>query len=93
MASGSVQHRVQASLTSSVTLQKTTGSIEAKWSDDYPYQKLTSISPAGKAVAIGTTDDVVSVYSYPELQAGHSMQMENEVVDVHWGGEDGRTVS
>jgi prolactin regulatory element-binding protein len=80
-------------LINSIALQKSTGSIDAKWSDDYPYQKLTSISPAGTAIAIGTTDNVVSVYAYPDLTGGQSLKMEHEVVDLHWGGDEGRTVS
>lgn len=83
----------RCSLTSRITSQKSAGSIDAKWSDDYPYQKLTSISPAGTAIAIGTTDNVVSVYSYPGLQGGQKLEMEHELVDIHWGGDEGNTVS
>lgn len=76
-----------------ISLQKSTGSIDTAWSDDYPYQKHTAISPSGTAIVAGTTDDVVSVYSYPDLQGGQNLKMEHEVVDLHWGGEDGKTVS
>lgn len=75
-----------------ISLQKSTGSIDTAWSDDYPYQKHTAISPSGTAIVAGTTDDVVSVYSYPDLQGGQNLKMEHEVVDLHWGGEDGKTL-
>ncbi|WWD05890.1 hypothetical protein V865_003974 [Kwoniella europaea PYCC6329] len=64
--------------------------IQAEWSDDYPYQKLTSLSPSSRLLVIGTTDDKVTLLHYPSLDiAVPSFQTDSELVDLDWGGEDG----
>ncbi|WVW81734.1 hypothetical protein I302_103730 [Kwoniella bestiolae CBS 10118] len=64
--------------------------IQAEWSDDYPYQKLTTLSPSSKILAIGTTDDRVTLLHYPSLDiALPSFQTDSELADLDWGGEDG----
>lgn len=51
-------------------------------------QKLTSVSPNGKLLALGTTDDVVNILHLPSLEsAGPSISLDAELVDLDWGGE------
>ncbi|WWC58074.1 uncharacterized protein I303_100609 [Kwoniella dejecticola CBS 10117] len=64
--------------------------IQAEWSDDYPYQKFTSLSPSSKLLAIGTTDDKVTLLSYPSLDiVVPTFGVDDELVDLDWGGENG----
>ena len=57
-------------------------------------QKLTAISPTSKLVAVGTTDDKVSILNLPNLEeAASTISLESELVDLHWGGKDGEWVS
>lgn len=45
-------------------------------------------------MAVGTTDNRVAVLHYPSLEpAVPVLQHKSEVVDLDWGGEDGRWVS
>ena len=91
-----------------IQLKKTAGTIRAKWSDDYPYQvgpyrhvagdtdrqKLTAISPSAEFVAVGTTDDSVSLLTFPSLEtAAPTISLESELVDLDWGGAQGEWVS
>ncbi|CAD6573257.1 MAG: hypothetical protein TREMPRED_000761, partial [Tremellales sp. Tagirdzhanova-0007] len=64
--------------------------IEAAWSDDYPYQKLTAISPSSSLVAVGTTENKVSLLHLPSLQSAlPALSVDAELVDINWGGKDG----
>jgi len=97
-----------AILISRIQLKKTAGTIRAEWSDDYPYQvgpdghfagdtdrqKLTAISPSSEFVAVGTTDDSVSLLTFPSLEtAAPTISLESELVDLDWGGAQGEWVS
>lgn len=90
-----------------IQLKKAAGTIQAKWSDDYPYQvrrasldrsvahwqKLTAISPLSDLVAVGTTDDEVSLLTFPLLAtAATTISLDSELVDLDWGGEKGEWV-
>ncbi|KAK8845425.1 hypothetical protein IAR55_006138 [Kwoniella newhampshirensis] len=64
--------------------------IDAAWSDDYPYQKLTSLSPNSSFVAVGTTDDKVSLLHFPSLEVAiPPFATDAELVDLDWGGPKG----
>ncbi|ORX34646.1 WD40-repeat-containing domain protein [Kockovaella imperatae] len=68
--------------------------IEAEWSDDYPYQKITCLSPSFEFVAVGTTtnsgtEGQVAILRFPELEPVHVLRPDGELVDVDWGGADG----
>ncbi|WWD22371.1 hypothetical protein CI109_106862 [Kwoniella shandongensis] len=64
--------------------------IDAAWSDDYPYQKLTSLSPSSSFIVVGTTDDKVSLLHFPSLEiAIPPFSTDAELVDLDWGGPDG----
>lgn len=64
--------------------------IEAAWSDDYPYQRFTALSPSSSLVAIGTTDNKVSFLRFPSLEpAVPTLSVDDELVDLDWGGKDG----
>jgi hypothetical protein len=82
--------------------------ITASWSDDYPYQvrlshpnrarandqKLTALAPAMDLIAIGTTDNRVSILRYPSLESvAPVIELKSELVDLHWGGKEGKWVS
>jgi len=82
--------------------------ISASWSDDYPYQacllytdissandqKLTALAPAMALIAIGTTDNRVSILRYPSLEAVVPViELKSELVDLNWGGKEGKWVS
>jgi prolactin regulatory element-binding protein len=82
--------------------------ITASWSDDYPYQacleyadtssangqKLTALAPAMDLIAIGTTDNRVSILRYPSLEAVVPViELKSELVDLNWGGKEGKWVS
>jgi prolactin regulatory element-binding protein len=57
-------------------------------------QKLTAISTTSALVAIGTTDDKVSILRYPSLEpAAEGIELDTELVDLDWGGEGGEWVS
>ncbi|KAK1926221.1 quinon protein alcohol dehydrogenase-like superfamily [Papiliotrema laurentii] len=72
-------------------LKQSKGTIKAEWSDDYPYQKLTAISPDSRLVAVGTTDNQVSVLSFPSLEVATStINVDSELVDLDWGGSSGQ---
>ncbi|WWC85756.1 uncharacterized protein L201_000622 [Kwoniella dendrophila CBS 6074] len=73
-----------------VDLVKGQNTIQAEWSDDYPYQKLTALSPSSRLLAIGTTDDKVTLLNYPSLEiAIPTFETDSELVDLDWGGENG----
>jgi hypothetical protein len=56
-------------------------------------QKLTAISPGADLIAVGTTDDQVSVLTFPSLtSAATTISLESELVDLDWGGRDGEWV-
>ncbi|KIR30045.1 prolactin regulatory element-binding protein [Cryptococcus deuterogattii 99/473] len=82
--------------------------IEADWSDDYPYQvgpskilaavnhterriqKFTVLSPSYKLLAVGSTDDRVSILHFPSLEpAVPAFSTDSELVDLDWGGPEG----
>ncbi|WVQ91407.1 hypothetical protein IAS59_005205 [Cryptococcus gattii] len=64
--------------------------IEADWSDDYPYQKFTVLSPSSKLLAVGSTDDRVSILHFPSLEpAVPAFSTDSELVDLDWGGPEG----
>lgn len=64
--------------------------IEADWSDDYPYQKFTALSPSSKLLAVGSTDDRVSILHFPSLEpAVPAFSTDSELVDLDWGGPGG----
>ncbi|WWC66884.1 uncharacterized protein I206_100791 [Kwoniella pini CBS 10737] len=88
---GNNQHcRVYKYSEESVEFVKGQKTIQAEWSDDYPYQKLTSLSPSNKFLAIGTTDDKVTLLNYPSLDIIiPTFGVDDELVDLDWGGEDG----
>jgi prolactin regulatory element-binding protein len=88
-----------------VSGQKT---IEAGWSDDYPYQvssarshmnvadeqKLTALAPSMDLVAVGTTDNRVAILRHPSLEpVAPAIELKSELVDLDWGGQDGNWVS
>ncbi|WVR03459.1 hypothetical protein IAU60_000450 [Kwoniella sp. DSM 27419] len=82
--------RVYSFSDDSVSFVRGQKTITAGWSDDYPYQKLTELSPAADLVAIGTTDDKVSLLRYPSLEAAvPAFPTDDELVDLDWGGADG----
>lgn len=57
-------------------------------------QKLTSLSPGNEFLAVGTTDNRVAILRYPSLEAAVPMiELQSELVDLDWGGEDGKWVS
>ncbi|CAK9784572.1 WD40 repeat-like protein [Cutaneotrichosporon oleaginosum] len=71
--------------------------INAKWSDDYPYQKLTALSippnegASASFVATGTTDNQVAVLTFPSLEVvlpPFSVDG-GDLVDLDWGGPQG----
>lgn len=56
-------------------------------------QKFTSISPSSEYLAVGTTDDKVSLLRLSSLDvAVGSFEVEGELVDLDWGGVDGELV-
>ncbi|KAL1413118.1 hypothetical protein Q8F55_000867 [Vanrija albida] len=63
--------------------------LRAKWSDDYPYQKLTAITPG--FVAVGTTDDEFAILKVPSLEIVVPPRSPGagELVDIAWGGPNG----
>ncbi|WVQ80404.1 hypothetical protein IAT38_002509 [Cryptococcus sp. DSM 104549] len=64
--------------------------ISAEWSDDYPYQKFTALSPNRELLAVGTTDDKVALLHYPSLTAAvPPFSTDAELVDLDWGGSAG----
>ncbi|WVO14856.1 hypothetical protein L204_102495 [Cryptococcus depauperatus] len=64
--------------------------IEAAWSDDFPYQKLTALSPSSKLLAVGSTDDTVALLNYPSLESAvPAFSTDAELVDLDWGGPGG----
>ncbi|WVF66218.1 hypothetical protein IAT40_000958 [Kwoniella sp. CBS 6097] len=88
---GSNDHcRIYSYSDESVELVKGQKTITAEWSDDYPYQKLTALSPSADLLAIGTTDDKVSLLHYPTLEtAVPTFSTDSELVDLDWGGPNG----
>ncbi|GFZ50719.1 hypothetical protein JCM24511_08477 [Saitozyma sp. JCM 24511] len=59
--------------------------IDAAWSEEFPYQKLTALSPSNH-LAVGSTDNKVSLLSFPSLeQASAPMTLDSELVDLDWG--------
>ncbi|ORY34349.1 quinon protein alcohol dehydrogenase-like superfamily [Naematelia encephala] len=73
----------------SLTPQRTAGTIRTEWSDDYPYQKLTVLSPSRTLVAVGTTDNRVSLLGVPELEeAVPTFGLDSELVDLDWGADN-----
>ncbi|RXK39100.1 prolactin regulatory element-binding protein [Tremella mesenterica] len=67
---------------------KAAGTIDAIWSDDYPYQKLTAFSTKLSLVAVGTTDNQVSILRSPSLEVvAPTFALDGELVDLDWGGE------
>lgn len=58
------------------------------------FQKLTSISPAGSLLAVGSTDDSVTILRLPSLETAVATFKTNggELVDLCWGGADGNWV-
>ncbi|KAI9635934.1 WD40-repeat-containing domain protein [Dioszegia hungarica] len=83
------QCRVYSYAENSLAFSKGKQTISAAWSDDYPYQKHTSLSPNAKYLAVGSTDDSVSVLTFPALETVKIVKLEAEVVDLDWGGEGG----
>ncbi|AAW46170.1 hypothetical protein CNBK1430 [Cryptococcus deneoformans B-3501A] len=64
--------------------------IEADWSDDYPYQKFTVLSSSSKLLAVGSTDNRVSILHFPSLEpAAPAFSTDSELVDLDWGGPEG----
>lgn len=81
--------------------------IKADWSDDYPYQvslethkimsintfqKLTAFNPAGTLLAVGTTDETVTVLTFPALDRLFEVNVGKgdtvgELVDVSFSGD------
>ncbi|OCF38627.1 prolactin regulatory element-binding protein [Kwoniella heveanensis CBS 569] len=88
---GSNDHcRVYSFSDTSVELVKGQKTITAEWSDDYPYQKLTALSPSADLLAVGTTDDKVSLLHYPSLETAiPTFSTDSELVDLDWGGPNG----
>ncbi|GMK54004.1 hypothetical protein CspeluHIS016_0105900 [Cutaneotrichosporon spelunceum] len=72
--------------------------ISAKWSDDYPYQKLTALSipptegASASFIATGTTDNRVTILSFPSLDiVVPSFDVDGgDLVDLAWGGPLGQ---
>lgn len=57
-------------------------------------QKLTTISPDSSLLAVGTTDNVVSLLTFPALETVSSpVRLDAELVDIAWGGKTGEWVS
>ena len=57
-------------------------------------QKLTALSPSMDLVAIGTTDNRVSILRHPSLEvAVPVIELKYELVDLNWGGKEGKWVS
>jgi hypothetical protein len=57
-------------------------------------QKLTALAPAMDLIAIGTTDNRVSILRYPSLEAVVPViELKSELVDLNWGGKEGKWVS
>jgi hypothetical protein len=52
-------------------------------------QKFTALSPDNELLAVGTTNDRLSILLYPSLEVKASVDLEDELVDVNWGGEEG----
>lgn len=64
--------------------------VSAKTDD----QKLTALAPSNNFVAIGTTDNRVSILRYPSLEAVvQVIELKSELVDLDWGGKEGKWVS
>ena len=85
--------------------------VDAAWSDDYPYQvrkssasslsqlidvylqKFTALSPSSSLLAVGTTDNKVSILHFPSLElAVPTFKVDAELVDLDWGGPGGKWV-
>ncbi|WVQ93840.1 hypothetical protein IAU59_000918 [Kwoniella sp. CBS 9459] len=88
---GTNEHcRIYSFSDESVELVRGQKTINAEWSDDYPYQKLTALSPSADLLAIGTTDDKVSLLRFPSLEtAVPTFSTDSELVDLDWGGSNG----
>lgn len=55
---------------------------------------MTALAPAMDLVAIGTTDNRVSILHHPSLEAVVPViELKSELVDLDWGGKEGRWVS
>ncbi|WVQ76361.1 hypothetical protein IAR50_006026 [Cryptococcus sp. DSM 104548] len=76
-----------------IELFKKQKTIEAAWSDDFPYQKLSAIAPSGKLLAVGSTDDKVAILKFPSLEPVTCLSTDAELVDLDWGGPDGNWLS
>ena len=56
-------------------------------------KRFTALSPSSSLVAIGTTDNKVSFLRFPSLEpAVPTLSVDDELVDLDWGGEDGEWV-
>ena len=56
-------------------------------------QKLTAISPSSSLVAVGTTDNRVSLLHLSSLEpATETLKVDDELVDIDWGGPTGELV-
>ncbi|ODN97087.1 hypothetical protein I350_08067 [Cryptococcus amylolentus CBS 6273] len=72
-----------------IELVKGQKTIDAAWSDDFPYQKLSVISPSGKLLAVGSTDNKVAILQFPTLEPVTALSTDAELTDLDWGGPDG----
>ncbi|KAK4688290.1 prolactin regulatory element-binding protein, partial [Tremellales sp. Uapishka_1] len=89
---GSNQHcRVFSYADEKLALVRGQNTIHASWSDDYPWQKFTTLSPSGSLLAVGSTDNRIAILRFPSLEpVWPSFQSgDGELVDLDWGGEGG----
>jgi hypothetical protein len=57
-------------------------------------QKLTALAPSMDLVAIGTTDNRVAILRLLSLEpVVPVIELDSELVDLDWGGKEGRWVS
>lgn len=60
---------------------------------DRKIQKFTVLSPSSKLLAVGSTDDRVSILHFPSLEpAVPAFSTDSELVDLDWGGPEGEWV-
>ena len=58
------------------------------------WQKITVISPDTSLVAIGTTENRVTIFRHPFLDdAVYAISLDSELVDLAWEGANGEWVS
>jgi prolactin regulatory element-binding protein len=88
------QCRVFSYADNKLAFVRSQNTINAQWSDDYPYQKLTALSipptegASASFVATGTTDNQVTVLAFPSLEVVvPPFNVEGgDLVDLDWGG-------